>query len=124
MQNRAKEILNGTNVQLWTGLQGMPVRFVMDEVKERLSSMPAVGSAPAMAMDEVQVWQRVWLEMSDDEVRALVVNVKEELQEKGELEFDWRAAKAAKLERKRQKELEGGGHASESREQVAAVVAA
>ncbi|KAI0754928.1 hypothetical protein C8Q80DRAFT_1053438, partial [Daedaleopsis nitida] len=30
---RAREVLNGTNVQNWTGVQGMPVRFVMDEVK-------------------------------------------------------------------------------------------
>ena len=35
-QLRSREILNGTNVQAWTGVMGMPVRLLMDEVKERL----------------------------------------------------------------------------------------
>lgn len=34
--------------------------------------------------------------------RVLTVAVKEELDAAGKLEFDWRAAKAAKLERKKQ----------------------
>ncbi|KAH9933108.1 uncharacterized protein BXZ73DRAFT_46389 [Epithele typhae] len=101
-QRRAKAVLNGTNVQAWTGVGGMPVRFVIEEVKERLGAHAEtadVGEAGA------QAWQRALVEMEDEEVRALVVQVKEELATAGKLEYDWKAAKAAKEERKRAKAL-------------------
>ena len=108
-QLRARAILNGTNVQQWTGVLGMPVRYIMDETKERLD---AQTNGPSV--EGVAGWQRALLEMSDEEVRALVVKVKEELDAAGRLEFDWRAAKAAKEERKRLKAL------AESQEPAAA----
>ena len=106
-QKHSKELLNGTNVMAWTGLAGMPVRAVMDEVKDRLARLP-VGdgvSAPLAVGGAVPAWQRALLGISEDDVRALVVAVKEEMAKDGRLDFDWRAAKAARLEKKRQKEI-------------------
>ncbi|KAI0720474.1 hypothetical protein C8T65DRAFT_633122 [Cerioporus squamosus] len=105
-QRRAREILRGRTVQEWTGVEGMPVRFIMEEVKDRLSATTLSPSEAAVNhAKEVPVWQRALLRMSDEEVRALVVEVKEDLAKAGRLAFDWRAAKAAKQEKKRQKEL-------------------
>ncbi|OSD07300.1 hypothetical protein PYCCODRAFT_1449351 [Trametes coccinea BRFM310] len=103
---RAKAVLNGKNVQEWTGVMGMPVRFILDEMKERLASHPAARTSGEglEVLGDVPLWQRALLEMPDEEVRMLMVQVKEELEAAGKLEFDWRAAKAAKLEQRRQKE--------------------
>lgn len=109
-QRRARAILNGTNVQEWTGVRGMPIRFILDEVKERLSATNAAG-APAAVADAVPGWQNALLETADEEVRKLVVKAKEELDEAGKLAFDWRTAKAASLERKRQREQASCGPA-------------
>ncbi|KAI0822245.1 hypothetical protein BC628DRAFT_1327609 [Trametes gibbosa] len=101
---RAKTILNGINVQDWTGVTGMPVRFVLDEVKVRLSARWAerdLCTVGTVVSEEVPSWQHALLETSDEEVRALVVAVKEELHAAGKLAFNWRAAKAAKLEKRR-----------------------
>ena len=106
-QKHAKELLNGTNVNAWTGVCGKPIRFVMDEVKERLARLPveAVVDTPLAVGEAVPTWQRVLLGISEDDIRALVVTVKEEMAKDGRLDFDWRAAKAARLEKKRQKEI-------------------
>lgn len=102
-QKRAKEFLNGTNVIEWTGVQGRPVRLIMDAVKERLSDLGRVSSGDTFVPDgDITVWQHALLDMSVEEVRVLVMEVKENLQQEGKLYFDWRAAKAGKLERKRQ----------------------
>ncbi|KAI0670856.1 hypothetical protein C8Q78DRAFT_1032324 [Trametes maxima] len=97
---RAKEVLNGRNVQEWTGVMGMPVRFVLDETKERLAAGQTSTGIPDGS--EVPAWQSSLLNMSDNEVKALVVSVKEELDAAGKLVFDWQAAKAAKLEKQGQ----------------------
>ena len=77
----------------------------MDEVKERLSDAATLtpGFVP---LDGVGAWQQALVDMSDEDVRTLVVQTKEDMVKAGRLEFDWQAAKAAKLERKRLKELQ------------------
>ncbi|KAI0335938.1 hypothetical protein GY45DRAFT_1292590 [Cubamyces sp. BRFM 1775] len=110
---RAKAVLNGKNVQEWTGIMGMPARYILDEMKERLAKLQ-LGSEPdgdavaSSVVREIPAWQYPLLEMSDEEVRELMVKVKEDLDAAGKLEYDWRAAKAAKLARKRQAELAAG----------------
>ncbi len=99
---RAKAMLNGNNVREWTGITGTPTRFILDEVKERLTARAGSATVSDAMAEAVPAWQRALLEMSNDEVRALTVSVKEDLDAAGKLEFDWRAAKAAKLERKKQ----------------------
>ncbi|PIL22566.1 hypothetical protein GSI_15255 [Ganoderma sinense ZZ0214-1] len=105
-QKHSKELLNGTNVMAWTGLAGMSVRAIMDEVKERLARLPAGAGvdAPHAVGEAVSTWQKALLGMSEEDIRALVMSVKEEMAKGGRLDFDWRAAKAARLEKKRQKE--------------------
>lgn len=103
-QKQSKELLNGTKVGAWTGAKGMAIKFVMDEVKERLARLPASVDAPRGVGGTVPMWQRVLLDMSEEDAQALVVTVKEEMAKDGRLDFDWKAAKAAKLEKKRQKE--------------------
>lgn len=105
---RAKAVLNGKNVQEWTGIMGMPVRFILDEMKERLAksrlrpeSDAGAGAVASPLAREIPAWQYPLLEMSDEEVRELMVQVKEDLDAAGRLKYDWRTAKAAKLERKR-----------------------
>lgn len=99
---RAKAMLNGNNVREWTGVTGTPTRFILDEVKERLTARAGNATVSAAMAEAIPARQRALLGMSDDEVRALTLNVKEDLEAAGKLEFDWRAAKAAKLERKKQ----------------------
>ena len=101
IQRRAKEILNGKNVEAWTSAKGMPIKLIMDKVKERLSL------TARQLVEEVPRWQCALLDMSDDEVRIYVVEVKEEMQAAGKLQFDWRGAQAAKQERKKMQQLEG-----------------
>ncbi|OBZ71311.1 hypothetical protein A0H81_08338 [Grifola frondosa] len=48
-------------------------------------------------------WELALFDMSLEQVQALVKQVKDEMQEQGKLEFDWRAAKALKEEQKRLK---------------------
>ncbi|KAH9891611.1 hypothetical protein C8Q73DRAFT_746703 [Cubamyces lactineus] len=103
---RAKAVLNGKNVQEWTGIMGMPVRFILDEMKERLAktrlgSEPGGGAVASPLVREVPAWQHRLLEMSDEDVRELMVQVKKDLDAAGRLKYDWRAAKAAKLGRKK-----------------------
>ena len=118
-QRRAREVLNGRTVQQWTGVQGMPVRFIMDEVKDRLSDT-SLCTDEAPPSTDVPTWQRALMPMSEEEVRALVVEVKTQLEQDGRLSFDWRAAKAAKQEKKRLKDL-GEDGLTEVQEQVAAL---
>ncbi|EIW59501.1 uncharacterized protein TRAVEDRAFT_71548 [Trametes versicolor FP-101664 SS1] len=99
---RAKAILNGNNVREWTGVTGTPTRFILDEVKERLTARAGSATVSVAMAEAIPAWQHTLLGMSDDEVRALTMSVKEDLEAAGKLEFDWRAAKAAKLERKKQ----------------------
>lgn len=99
---RAKAMLNGNNVREWTGVTGTPTRFILDEVKERLTARAGNAAVSAAMGEAIPAWQRALLGMSDDEVRALTLGVKEDLEAAGKLEFDWRAAKAAKLERRKQ----------------------
>ncbi|KAI0768978.1 hypothetical protein BD413DRAFT_614023 [Trametes elegans] len=102
----AKAVLNGTNIQEWTGVTGVPVRVVLDEVKARLAAAyDAAADNMAGAAADVPAWQRVLLGMEEDEVRVLVVAAKEELDAAGKLTHDWRAAKAARMDRKKQREL-------------------
>ncbi|TBU47768.1 hypothetical protein BD309DRAFT_998116 [Dichomitus squalens] len=123
-QKRAKELLNGTNLNAWTGVNGKPIRFVMDEVKERLGCLPAAGGGPASPVTAVvEPWQRALSEMEEEELRTLVVSVKEEMEKDGRLEFDWRAAKTARLEKKQQQQQREEVIADPAEEQTAAAVA-
>ena len=124
-QKHAKELLNGTNVNAWTGVCGKPIRFVMDEVKERLSRLPEAEpeSAAAATAPGVEAWQRALLHMEEEELQKLVVTVKDELEKDGRLEFDWRAAKAAKLEKKQQQRIEKASAPVETAAATAVAVA-
>ncbi|KAI8994117.1 hypothetical protein BD414DRAFT_513724 [Trametes punicea] len=106
---RARAMLNGRNVQEWTGITGVPARLILDEVKNRLARrVLGLGDSESQVAGEVPAWQRALLDMSDDDVRTFITHVKEEMDAAGKLEYDWRAAKAAKLERKKLKELATG----------------
>ncbi|KAI0354927.1 hypothetical protein OH77DRAFT_1425528 [Trametes cingulata] len=125
-QERSKAVLNGTNVTEWTGVSGAPVRFILDEVKDRLAARlhpETAGSREPAVAGDIPAWQLVLLNMSDDEVRTLIVSVKEELDAAGKLVFDWRAARAAKLERRRLKEAEAAAAAAAGVEDQAEAVA-
>lgn len=106
-------IFTGRLVQEWTGLQGVPVRFVMDEVRARLGGEDVLSIVAGISLDSLpsgdidpvhltlRAWESAMESMSVDEVKTMVVRVKEELAAGGKLEFDWRAAKQRKAEQKR-----------------------
>ncbi|KAH9950553.1 hypothetical protein B0H21DRAFT_499013 [Amylocystis lapponica] len=113
-RQHAREVFTGKLVEEWTGVRGVPVRWVMDGVRERLGGElredgAAMGGAPVqvhgaastqLPVARLTPWESAMFPLSVDEVRALVIQVKDEMQAAGKLEFDWRAAKARKMERK------------------------
>lgn len=109
---KIKQVFSGTLVTQWTGVQGTPVRWIMDEVQRRLEqsapiqlSIPdGLGSDGCNSIDPrlltISSWQVAISDMTLDQVQELVVHVKEELDQQGKLSFDFRAAKKRKAERK------------------------
>ena len=106
VKKHAKDTFQGGQVSDWTGLKGMPVKFVMDEVKRKLGGTELVPIDIAVD-DEIDPihftlakWEDSMFRMSLDEVRQLTMDTKEVMDEEGRLRFDWRAAKRRKAERK------------------------
>ncbi|OCH91859.1 hypothetical protein OBBRIDRAFT_825069 [Obba rivulosa] len=106
-RRRAKELLNGVMLQELTGLKGMPVKLLSDGIKQRLEEAWSCENVTTYESQEaVQgysaplLWEIAVAEKSEEEVRAMVLRVKEEMQAAGQLDFDWKAAKARKEQRK------------------------
>lgn len=125
-RNHAKQVFTGKEVSKWTDIQGVPVRWIMDEVK-RVLSLPSSGSdtsdgahisAPEDATSTVVVpedlnrvtlpslepWEIALYDMNQEQVRKIVLEAKDTLKNQGKLYFDWRAEKARKAAEKIQKE--------------------
>ena len=123
VRQHAKQVFTGSLVQQWTTVQGVPIRFIMDEVKRVLSSDrtslsgldPDVHTSPAMATplaslraqaraedslnaqpNALEAWELALFDMDSEQVRRVVVEAKDTLDAQGKLHFDWRAAKARK----------------------------
>jgi hypothetical protein len=117
-KQRVGERFSGTRVQEWTGVQGMPVRFIMDEVRLRLGSEDILQVVSGVRLDSLQsegvdrvhltlrAWEAAMAEMEAEEVKTLVVRAKEELDAEGALWYDWKTAKKKKDEMKKRKLLE------------------
>lgn len=113
-KTHASTNFTGKHVTQWTGVQGVPVRFVMDEVKRRLGGeeldvpqldLQDIGGDPIDPVHWTLVAWQVGLEAMDNEaIRAFTVQVKEDLQKNGKLEFNWREAKERRAERKQQQQ--------------------
>ncbi|KAJ3486669.1 hypothetical protein NLI96_g4085 [Meripilus lineatus] len=128
-KGRIKAVFSGKLVVQWTGIEGLPVRWLMDEVQRRLGGDGAASMhGPSTVTDsrantsidsapphevlqysescissihlELAPWERALEKMSPGDVQALVTQVKEEMKDKGLLECDWRAAKGLREERK------------------------
>ncbi|KAI0078251.1 hypothetical protein K474DRAFT_1641867 [Panus rudis PR-1116 ss-1] len=106
-----KRIFKGTLVTEWTGVKGTPVRWLMDEIQKRLEqsapsevrdnfirTMEVDGVDPAYVT--LELWQVVMREMDLEELRALTVQVKEEMDKEGRLFYDARAAIEARKQKK------------------------
>ena len=118
IKQKIKQVFSGKLVTEWTGVQGTPVRWIMDEVQNRSEqSLSAERSLPSLdgvngtleAIDpsllNVPAWQVAMGVMSPEEIKELTIQVKEELGEKGKLSYDIKAAKKRKAERKAMLEL-------------------
>lgn len=104
---------SGALVQGWTGLQGMPIRITMNEVRSRLGGegLPTVvsgiplDSLPSDDIDPVHLTLRAWEStmagLSADEIKDMVVAAKGELAAEGKLTVDWKAEKQRKAELKK-----------------------
>lgn len=107
----------GTAIKNWTGLNGVPIRFTMEEVKRQLGGDEVLttvsgihlDSLPAVDINAVHLTLRVWectmSGMSAEAIQQMVVRLKEELQSAGKLDYDWRAAKQRKEEKRRNEEV-------------------
>ena len=124
VKERVKTVFTGKMVIQWTGLQGLAIRWVMDEVRTRMGADGAndedgssLADAPAASSEGVQraaeeeasilpshltlaAWEYRLEAMSVDEVQALIMQVKEEMYDNGQLEHNWREAKRAKAKGK------------------------
>ncbi|KAL6302787.1 hypothetical protein BKA93DRAFT_736030 [Sparassis latifolia] len=122
IRRQVDEVFSGSLVQEWTGVRSVPVRWVMDGVRERLTArytkqhlddnrgQDDIGNLDLNRelQDErerkmacIASWELVLSTMSLDDVRAEVVEVKDEMEVAGKLIYDWRAAKAEKAEKRR-----------------------
>ncbi|TCD65111.1 hypothetical protein EIP91_003085 [Steccherinum ochraceum] len=111
VKTHANTVLSGKLVTEWTGVQGTPVRWVMDEVKKRLGGEEEdrpdldYGDDGGSPMNSIHwtlfAWQAGLETMDVEAVRALTVEVKEEMEKDGRLAFDWREAKKRQAERKK-----------------------
>lgn len=112
IKQKIKQTFSGKFVTEWTGVQGRPVRWIMDEVQRRLepsqpTELGTLDEARTTASDAIDPnlltapsWQVVMSNMTVDQVREHAVRVKEELDQQGKLHYDFREAKKLKAERK------------------------
>ena len=108
---------NGTIIQGWTGLQGMPIRFIKDEVRRRLGGGELVTVVAGISLDllrsedidpihfALKVWENSMSKLSTEDIHALVSQVKEELDADGKLQYDWRAARQRKADKKQSDDI-------------------
>ena len=106
VKKHAKTIFTGKLVEEWTGLKGMSVRLVMDEIRRKLGgteTLPVTVSVDNN-IEPVHItlvtWEETLFGMSSDTLRQLVMDTKQEMDMSGKLEFDWREAKKLSVERK------------------------
>lgn len=131
VRKHVKEVFDPPLIQEWTSVEGVPVRYVMDEVKRVISPEPAQSppananapagsdttSAPAAGatvssngphsaiLAPLEGWESALFTLDLDQVRKIVLQAKETLGAQGKLYFDWRAAKARKEAAKKEKSL-------------------
>lgn len=96
-KKNAKDLLSGEFITQWTGLRGLPVRSVKDEVKRQLGGEETVavvsgihlGSLQSDGIDPVHLRLRVWEESLSgktvDDVEAVVMQAREDLELEGRL---------------------------------------
>ncbi|EKM51481.1 uncharacterized protein PHACADRAFT_149901 [Phanerochaete carnosa HHB-10118-sp] len=111
VKKHIRDVFTGTLIQDWTGIRGMPVRFIKDETKERLGGEDKLSIVVGIPLDSLQsddippehltlrAWEYAMARMSADGVKTMVMEVKEELDAAGRLQYDWKAAKQKKVER-------------------------
>ncbi|KAL4251858.1 hypothetical protein ABKN59_002645 [Abortiporus biennis] len=117
IKQHVKDVYTGRLVTEWTGVQGTPVRWIMNEVERRLGerttlesdnilkSLKLLSSESMVEEDsdsikpvhlQLESWEVALDDMDRDEVKSLVVEVKEEMEKEGKLYYDWKAAKEKK----------------------------
>lgn len=101
---------NGTLVREWTGLQGVLVRITMNEVKGRLGGEEVLSVVSDVSLDSLpsnniepghftlRTWENTIAGIPVDEIKAMTVRAKEELEVEGKLKRDWRGTKERKAE--------------------------
>ena len=109
IKRHVRDVFSGNLVIEWTGVTGMPVRFIMDEVKRRLGGEDKLRTVDDIALDSldssdippmyltVRVWEFAMSEMSIDKVKIMVIRAKEDLDAEGKLQYNWKAAKQMKV---------------------------
>ncbi|KAJ3547059.1 hypothetical protein NM688_g5440 [Phlebia brevispora] len=101
-----KASFTGKQVEQWTGLKGIQVRMVMDEVRRKLGGaelLPVEIDADSN-IDPIHVtlavWENAMFDMPLDELRQLVLDTHDEMSKTGGLEYDWKEAKKQSAARK------------------------
>lgn len=106
VKKHVRSTFTGKLVEEWTGLKGMSVRLVMDEVRRKLGGTGLVSVDVEVDKNierghvTLAIWENALFGMSLDAIQQLVVETKEEMNHAGKLEFDWQEAKRLRAERK------------------------
>lgn len=108
VKGHVSSIFSGTLIRDWTGINGVPVRFIMDEMKRRLGGEDELRIVTGVSLDSLEpndippmhltlkIWESGMAGMQVDEVKAMATKVKEDLDAEGKLQHDWRAANQKK----------------------------
>lgn len=121
IKQHAREIFTGKAVEECSGMRGLPVKWLMDAVRERLVELyeRQPGFVPIIAIDlrpadeasepgeqeadpfVLSLWELAMAEMSVADIRSLVVKVKEEMEAAGIFELKWQRETVRKAEKQK-----------------------
>ncbi|KZT73817.1 hypothetical protein DAEQUDRAFT_661533 [Daedalea quercina L-15889] len=119
VKQNAREVFSGKAIERWIGMKGLPVKWVMDIARERLTNRYA-REHPTFTSDDgeaialqtqpgnglevmhlaVTPWEVALFEMSIEEVQQLIVDVKAEMEGSGTFELNWQRENARKAEKR------------------------
>ena len=120
VKQNARDVFAGTVVEEWTGMKGLPVKWVLDEARQRLNERytrehpseediktTALARQPGheveAALLTIAPWEYALFAMNVERVQRFVVDVKEEMEASGTFEANWQKEHARKAEKEKRK---------------------
>ncbi|KAI0953457.1 hypothetical protein AcW1_007671 [Taiwanofungus camphoratus] len=112
VKQHIREVFTGKLVEQWTNTCGLPVRWIMDTARGRIEKechqdsggIAQDGERAQIRWFTLAPWEVALFKMSYDEVRTLVLQVRDEMEATGKFDLNWKHEHARKAEKKRQEE--------------------